>query len=305
MREQATASVHAEACITTGMTIAAARRAVTDAFRGAGLDTPDLDARLLVGRVVALDHAGLVAAAGRPLTRDEAAALTALARRRLAREPVARIVGMKEFWGLPIRLGPATLVPRPETETVVEAALAALDATGERTRPLRIADLGTGSGALMLALLSEFPNASAIGTDVSVAALAVAAGNAERLGFAGRAQFVACDFGAVLAGAFDLVVSNPPYIATADLAALDAEVRDHDPLRALDGGADGLAGYGAIARDAGRLLGAHGHLVVELGVGAGGPVAALFSAAGLRVAAPRCDLAGVPRALHIYPAESG
>ena len=305
MREQAAAGVHAATCITTGTTIAAARRILTDAFRHAGLDTPDLDARVLVGEVVALDHAGLVAAAGRPLTSDEAAELTVLARRRLAREPVARIVGVKEFWGLPIRLGPATLVPRPETETVVDVALAALDTAGERTRPLRIADLGTGSGALLVALLSELPGASAVGTDISVEALAVAARNAERLGFARRAQFVACDFGAALAGGFDLVVSNPPYIATADLAALDAEVRDHDPPLALDGGADGLAAYRAIARDAGRLLAGHGHLVVELGVGAGGHVAAVFCAAGLRVAPPVSDLAGVPRALHVYPAESG
>ncbi len=144
-------------------------------------------------------------------------------------------------------------MPRPETETVVEAALAAIDGDGPRTRALRIADLGTGSGALLVALLSELPNAIGIGTDVSREALAAARDNAGRLGFASRAVFAACDFGAALAGAFDLVVSNPPYIASAEIALLPPEVR-HDPRRALDGGADGLGCYRAIAGQAPKLL---------------------------------------------------
>jgi release factor glutamine methyltransferase len=298
MRDAA-ARAGSRAKVTGGTTIAAARRALSEAFRAAGLDTPELDARVLVGHAVGLDHAALVVAAGQPLTPGGAASVRALARRRLAREPVARIVGCKEFWGLPVRLGPETLVPRPETETIVEAALAAVAQDGEATRPLRLADLGTGSGALMLALLSELPNAFAIGTDVSLAALAVAAANAERLGLAARARFVACNFGAALAGGFDLVVANPPYIATADLAALDPEVRDHDPLRALDGGADGLACYRMLAADAARLIGSRGHLVVELGADMAQAAAAVFSRSGLVVAPPHRDLAGAPRALHI------
>ena len=283
----------------SGTTIAAARRIVANALRGAGLDTPELDARVLLGHALELDHAALVSAGERVLSPEEMAEVDALATRRLAGEPVARIVGWKEFWGLPLRLGPATLVPRPETETVVEAALSVAEEHGWRRRPLRIADIGTGSGALLLALLSELPRAVAVGTDVSVAALAMARDNAVRLGLGERAAFVACEFGAALAGGFDLVVSNPPYIKSRDIAALAREVRDHDPALALDGGPDGLRCYRALARDAGRLLSRRGHLVVELGAGAAADVASVFSAAGLQAAAPRPDLAGVARALQV------
>ncbi len=201
--------------LTRDMTVAQARRALADAFRQAGLDSPELDARLLVGHALGLDHTALTIDSTRTLGEDGAQALAALAARRLGREPVARILGAKEFWGLPLRLNEATLVPRPETETVVEAALAAIDGDGPRTGALLIADLGTGSGALLVALLSELPNAIGVGTDVSREALAAARDNAGRLGFSSRALFAACDFGAALAGPFDLLVSNPPYIASA------------------------------------------------------------------------------------------
>ena len=298
-------SADAGANIAPGVTIAAARRALSNAFRDAGLDTPELDARVLLAHALRLGHAGLIAAAQRPLAQEEAARVEVVAARRLAREPVARIVGHKEFWGLPIRLAPATLVPRPETETVVEAALAAIDAEGLRTRPLRIADLGTGSGALLIALLGEIPNAFGIGTDVSLSALAMARHNAVRLGLEKRASFVACDFAAALDGGFELVVSNPPYVASGEIAALAPEVRDHDPSLALDGGPDGLASYRALASDAARVLAPGGHLVVELGAGAAAGVTALFETAGLVPSSPRRDLAGVARALHIRRAESG
>ena len=205
-------------------TVAQARRALAHAFRSAGLATPELDARVLVGHVLALDPSGLAAQADRMLVDREAHAMATLAERRLAREPVARIVGVKEFWGLALAVNPATLVPRPETETVVEAALAAIEAGGSRSRPLCIADLGTGSGALLLALLRELPHAFGVATDVSIPALVLARDNATRLGLASRAQFVACDYGAALAPAFDLIVSNPPYIASRDVAALPPEV---------------------------------------------------------------------------------
>ena len=169
---------------------------------------------------------------------------------------------------------------------------------GPRTRALRIADLGTGSGALLLALLSELPNATGIGTDVSREALEAARANAGRLGLAARATFVACDFGAALAGRFDLVVSNPPYVASGDIAALPPEVR-HDPRRALDGGADGLDCYRTIAGQAPKLLKPGGHLVVELGIGQEPAVAALFRAAGLATSPARPDLGGIPRALQM------
>jgi len=285
------------------MDVRAMRRQLAQAFRTAGLDAPELDARVLVGHVLGLDHAALAAAADRSLSGDETAAIDALARRRLGGEPVARIVGWKEFWGLPLRLGPATLVPRPETETVVEAALALIDAQGLRRQRLRIADLGTGSGALVVALLSELPQAFGVATDISVAALKVARDNCRTLGFGGRAGFVTCEFGAALGGGFDLVVANPPYVRSQDIAGLAIEVRAHDPVLALDGGSDGLAAYAALARDAGRLLRPGGHLVVELGAGMAAEVAALFSAAGLIPLEPRPDLAGIARALPIFRTE--
>ncbi len=288
--------------ITPDISIAAARRALSDMFRSASLDSPELDARLLIGHALTCDHAALAAQSGRTLTAAETFAIAALATRRLAREPVARILSCKEFWGLPLRLNGAVLVPRPETETVVEAALATLGGPAACNRSWRIADLGTGSGALLFAILSELPQASGIGTDISHAALACASDNASALGLAARAPFVACDYGAALQGPFDLIVSNPPYIASGEIAGLPAEVRNFDPRLALDGGADGLAAYRALSADARRLLAPAGVLVVELGAGQLSAVNALFAAAGLISAAPpQHDLSGVARALAVKP----
>jgi release factor glutamine methyltransferase len=280
----------------TALTVGGARRAWANKFRAGGIDSPELDARILVGQALGLDHASLAAAEARGLSVDEETAIAALAQRRLAREPVARILGCKEFWSLKLRIDASTLVPRPETETVVEAALAAIDARGARAQALRIADLGTGSGAILLALLSELPNAFGLGSDVSPAALLVARDNARRLGLT-RAHFVACDMAAALRGPFDVIVCNPPYIASGEIAALAAEVREFDPRRALDGGPDGLGFYRAIAAAAPALLAPQGVLVVELGAGQARPVASLFAAAGLASLPPRPDLTDVPRAL--------
>ena len=278
------------------MTVAQARRALADAFRQAGLDSPDLDARLLTGHALDLDHVRLAAEPDRKLRDDGVHMLTVLAARRLRREPVARILGMKEFWGLSLKLNEATLVPRPETETVVEAALSAIDQDGPRNRALRIADLGTGSGALLIALLHELPGAIGVGTDISREALVAARDNADRLGLLPRAEFLAGDFGAALSGTFDLVVSNPPYIEGGVIATLAPEVQ-HDPRRALDGGTDGLDCYRTITGQVPKLLKPGGHLVVELGIGQESAVAALFRATGLVPLPARLDLAGVPRAL--------
>jgi release factor glutamine methyltransferase len=277
------------------ISVAGARHALASVFRQAGLDTPELDARVLVGHALGLDHAALMAHADRRLRGGEAERMRAFAKRRLGREPVARIVGRKEFWSLQFVITPAVLVPRPETETLVEAALGALDI--KPARCLRIADLGTGSGALLLALLHELEGAHGVGADVSPAALELARANCERLGLARRAAFVACDFGAALEGGFDLVVSNPPYVAEPEWPRLDPEVRSHDPKLALDGGADGLAAYRRIASDAQRLLARGAYLIVELGAGMTDRVSAVFVAAGLVILAARPDLNGVPRAL--------
>jgi release factor glutamine methyltransferase len=275
-----------------GTTVAQARREIAGRLRRHGLDTPDLDARLIVGHALDLDHLALASAADRPLMPAEIIRLNAVVARRLAHEPVARILATKEFWSLPLRVTPAVLVPRPETETVVEAALSVVARIGSPW----IADLGTGSGAILLALLSEMPGAAGIGTDRDAGALAVARDNAQSLGLAGRAAFAACDFGAAIANGCDLVVSNPPYIPTADIATLAPDVRDFDPRLALDGGRDGLAAYRAIAADARRLLAPGGWLAVEIGIGQAEAVTALLAHGGLAVTdAPRRDLAGLPR----------
>ena len=269
---------------------------MTAQFRAAGIAMPELDARILVGHALSLDHAGLAAAGARNLGAAEAATIAALARRRLAHEPVARIISRKEFWSLDLGIDAATLVPRPETETVVIAALAAIAAGGARTRPLRIADLGTGCGAILLALLTELPAAFGVGTDASASALAVARRNARRLRL-DRAAYVATDLAAALRGPFDVIVSNPPYIASGDIAKLPPEVRLFDPHDALDGGPDGLEFYRAIAAGAPALLKPDGIVVVEIGAGQVEPVAALLTGAGLVPSPPHPDLNAVPRAL--------
>jgi release factor glutamine methyltransferase len=280
-----------------GGSIDAARRRLAREFRQDGLDAPELDARIIVGHALRLDHTALAIQSSRVLAAEEAEAIAALSARRLAHEPIARILGRKEFWGLSFKLNAETLLPRPETETVVEAALAAVDCEKRKSRARRIVDLGTGSGALLLALLSELPSACGIGTDISFAALHCARDNAAAFGLSARASFVACDYGSALKGPVDILVSNPPYVARADITGLQAEVRDFDPRRALDGGPDGLDGYRAIASHARRLLAADGILVLELGRGQLGAATSILAPAGLAPVAPWYDLAGIARAL--------
>ena len=297
MTRLASPLAEAEPNVLVGTSIETARRQLARGFCRRGLETPALAARIIIGHALGLDHTALAAQSSRGLTADEAGAIAGLSARRLAREPVARIVGRKEFWGLSFKVNADTLVPRPETETVVEAALAALDCDGRKSSALHIIDLGTGSGALLLALLSELPRAYGIGTDISFAALRCARDNADILGLSARVSFAVCDYGSALAGPADVIVSNPPYVARADIAGLEAEVRDFDPRRALDGGPDGLDGYRAIASDARRLLSPGGILVVELGQGQRDAAASIFAATGLEPVAAQHDLSGIPRAL--------
>jgi release factor glutamine methyltransferase len=278
-------------------TIVAARKALTELFREAGIDSPDADARLLIAEALDIGRTELMVEGDRPITPDQVKAIDALAKRRLAREPVARILGRKEFWSLPLQVSEAVLVPRPETETIVETALDFVVRGGLRMEALRILDIGTGSGALMLALLHELEQAHGTATDISATALSVARANAERLDLASRCTFVECNIADGVPGPFDLIVSNPPYIARAEIAGLDSEVRDYDPKLALDGGIDGLDAYRAIAGDARRLLAPGGRLIVELGAGQEQAVRALFGDVGLKVTGVRADLAGIPRAL--------
>jgi release factor glutamine methyltransferase len=281
-----------------GQPIEAARRALTARFKSAAIDSAELDARMLAGTALGLDLTALIAATTRIITQDEARCLENFMQRRLAGEPVARILGVKEFWGLALQLSAATLVPRPDTETVVELALEMERGEHRPNLPRRIADIGTGSGAILLALLSEWREATGVGTDISLEALQIASRNAARLGFAPRAAFVACNYAAALSGGLDLVVSNPPYIRSVEIAGLDREVREYDPRGALDGGADGLDAYRALIPQAARLLKPGGALVVEAGCGQSGPITELMAASGLTSERPpKADLAGIPRAV--------
>lgn len=274
-------------------TVAAVLAEARRRLRAAGIEDADSSARRLVAATfgIAEQRLGFAAEAI-----DEAARRTLDARlaRRIAGEPVGRILGVRGFWRHDFALGPDVLEPRPDTETVVEAALAALAEMG-RQRP-RIADIGTGSGAILVSLLAERPDALGLGIDIAPGAVAVARRNAQAAGVGDRALFAVADFAAALAPGFDLVVSNPPYIPTADLAGLPAEVR-HDPRRALDGGPDGLDPYRAVCAQARRVLAPGGRLVLEIGDGAAGGVSAVAGAAGLGLATARTDLGGHVRAM--------
>jgi release factor glutamine methyltransferase len=271
---------------------------LTARLKSGGIDSAELDARMLAGAALDLDLTGLMTATTRIVTQDEATCLEDFTRRRLAGEPVARILGVKEFWGLALQLSPATLVPRPDTETVVELALEMGRSERRSNLSPRIADIGTGSGAILLALLSEWREATGVGTDISLEALRTASRNAAHLGLTSRAAFVACNYAAALSGLYDLIVSNPPYIRSAEIAGLGREVRDYDPPRALDGGAAGLDAYRELIPQAARLLTPGGVLIVEAGCGQSGPISELMSASGLTSERPpKADLAGIARAV--------
>ena len=276
-------------------TIAQMRRQMTARLAAGGIDTPELDARLLLAHVLGCAPGELLSRGDTSAPATLRSAAEALLARRLAGEPVARILGHKEFWSLTFQLSPETLVPRPDTETVVEAALSLLP---DRAAPLRILDLGTGTGAILAALLTERPAATGIAVDFSERAARTARLNFEANGLFGRVGVLVADWGTAVAGGFDLVVSNPPYIAEGEMAGLSIDVRLHDPRRALVAGDDGLSAYRAIAADLPRLLKPGGVAVLELGVGQEPAVAALVQEAGLSVLGPaQADLAGVPRAL--------
>lgn len=258
----------------------------------AGVAEARRDARLLLAAALGTDAAGLLARDDRPVEPETVARFAASVKRRAAREPVSRILGMREFWSLRLIVTPATLDPRPDSETLVEAAL---DAVPDRTAPLRVLDLGTGTGCLLLALLSELPRATGIGIDRDPAAVSAAAANAAGLGLAYRARFAVGDWAAGLAGPFDLIVSNPPYIADAEIATLAPEVARYEPRAALSGGPDGLAAYRQLAPQIARLLAPHGRAVLEFGAGQNQAVGEILSAAGLEIDGYRRDLSGILR----------
>ena len=269
--------------------------ALTREFSAAGLESPEREARALIRATLGLSDLDLIARAEQAVAPEDAARLSALAIRRAAGEPLARLTGRREFWSLDFALAPETLVPRPETETLVETVLALFP---DRAAPLRILDLGTGTGAILAALLSEFPKACGIGVDRAEGAARQARDNLAQLGLAGRSHIIVGDWGNAISAVFDLVVSNPPYIPSTDIAALDADVRIHDPHLALDGGTDGLDAYRAIAAALPRLVARGGRAVLELGIGQEAQVAELLAGCGLPADGPaRHDLAGIARAI--------
>jgi release factor glutamine methyltransferase len=279
--------------LTASPSIGAAWRAVRDRFRAAGLDTPELDARLIGQQVFGLDAMALVRREREPIPPDWADELERAALRRLAGEPVSRIIGEREFWGLKFALNEATLDPRPETEQLVADAIA----IAEHKPSPRIVDLGTGSGAIVVSMLSALPKARAIATDVAEDALAAARKNAERHGVAGRLELRQGAWWQAVPHTelFDLIVSNPPYIASEQIATLQPEVRLFDPKLALDGGWDGLEAYRAIATQAARRLSPGGVVLLEIGATQADTVSRILSRAGFSRIEVQKDLAGLDR----------
>lgn len=266
-------------------------------LRAAGIEGARRDARILLAAALGIDQAKILAYPERPLSHAEAAAAERLIARRAAREPVARILGRREFWGLDFEISEDTLDPRPDSETLVRAVRARLDS---HPAPLRILDLGTGSGCLLLALLSELPQAEGVGLDVSPGAIEVARRNAAAHGLAQRAQFVVGDWRqdgwtGQISGPWQAIVSNPPYIIAGDIENLAPEVAHFDPRVALDAGPDGLASYRILIPTAAQLLAPGGLLALEFGAGQGGDVGSLLARSGFEAPELIPDLTGTPR----------
>jgi release factor glutamine methyltransferase len=278
---------------TVGAAVARCRRALA----AAGVDSPALDARLLVSTALEIPSEQIVAWPERAVATDVGARLDELLRRRLMRQPMSHILGRREFWSLDFVVTPDVLTPRPDSETLVAAVLKQVS---DRSRPLSVLDLGTGTGCLLLALLSELAQAQGIGIDASEAALSVARQNAEALHLASRAAFRRGSWAQDLEGQFDIIVSNPPYIATRDLSGLPAEVRC-EPGLALDGGPDGLSAYRALVPDLRHILAPGGMVALEIGTDQASAVEGILVCAGLEPVTRHTDLSGIVRCLLARP----
>ena len=266
----------------------------TSRLASAGISDARREARLLLATVLGWDAARVLAYPEALLNAEAEMRLEALLARRARREPISRILGHREFWSLRFELAPSTLDPRPDSEVLIEAALAALP---ERRRPYRVLDLGTGTGCLLLALLSELPSAWGVGIDRSAEAAATARRNAAALGLSQRARFAVGDWATSIAGDWHAILVNPPYIASAGIAGLMPEVARHDPRLALDGGGDGLEAYRALVPQIVGLLAPQGVAAIELGVGQAADVAGIATAAGLVIQGIRHDLGGIERCM--------
>lgn len=267
------------------------------ALEAAGKLDAALDARLIVEHVTGTQRIDAVLEPERPVDEAQMASILAALKRRLGGEPVHRILGHRDFHGMRLTLSPGTLEPRPDTEALVDLALPFARAAADRHGSCRILDLGTGTGAIALALLKEEPRARAVGVDISADALATAAANADMTNNGGRFVPLLSHWFSGVEGRFHVIVSNPPYIASQDIALLEREVRDHDPLAALDGGPDGLGAYREIAAGAAGHLEPGGVVAVETGYDQPETVEAIFRAQGFVLAAGADDLGGRRRAL--------
>jgi release factor glutamine methyltransferase len=263
-----------------------------ETFEACGIEDPKREAGITLSAASGVTPVALIVAPEAPLG-SAASRVEEFAARRAAGEPLSRIVGKREFWGLELAISPQVLDPRPETETIVEASLRRL--AGRRAEPLRVLDLGVGSGALVCALLAEFAHARGVGVDISAGAADLARRNVEACGLAGRAEIRVGDWTKGVEGPFDLIVSNPPYIARADLSRLPREVLNFDPRLALDGGIDGLDAYRRILPESRSLLSGGAWLMVEIGAGQAADVLAIAERSGFVDAAPEKDLAGLDR----------
>jgi release factor glutamine methyltransferase len=278
----------------TAITVGAAVREAAEQLSEGGVPDARREARLLVAMALDWDAARVL---GYPEAELGAAAgerLRVLIGRRSAREPVSRILGYREFWSLRFEVSHETLDPRADSETLIEAALAALP---NRSRAYRVLDFGTGTGCLLLALLSELPNALGTGVDLSQGALETARRNAAALGLGARTQFIRANWGEGVTGQRDVILANPPYIPTAEIDGLEPEVARFEPRAALDGGCDGLCAYRALAPALARLLASTGVAIIETGAGQTKMVAAIMAEAGLALRGVRHDLSGVDRCL--------
>ncbi|WP_417436563.1 peptide chain release factor N(5)-glutamine methyltransferase [Hoeflea sp.] len=283
--------------LTRAATLGEAWLMMRTAFRSEGLETADLDARLLTANLAGVEPHQLVTAGDTPLAEDVRNRLNQALHDRIEGMPVHRILGSREFYGLSLDLSPATLEPRPDTETLIDAVLPLVRERVAAKGSCSIADLGIGTGAIGLALLATCPEARCLGVDVSAEAVETALKNADALGLGDRYEAVQGDWLSDLDVQFDLIVSNPPYIPTSDLASLSREVTEYDPVLALDGGADGLDAYRAIVSQAGHRLEAGGYLALEIGIGQRHSVAALAVAHGFAEVGTFRDLGGVERVL--------
>jgi len=274
---------------TESWTVLKILRWTADYFRGKEIESARLDAELLLSATLKMDRVTLYVNFERPLNADELSCYRKKVQRRASREPIQYILAETEFWSLPFNVNPAVLIPRADTEVLVEEALKRMHGC------CSVLDIGTGSGAIAIALAHEMPETQVTAIDCSEAALDVARGNARRNGVEGRIACLAGDLKNLPPGPFDVIVSNPPYIPSRDWEQLMPEVRDHEPRLALDGGDDGLEAYRRIAAQAVRFLSPDGWLLVEVGIGQATVVSALFRAAGLTDVQQRDDYAGIPR----------